>query len=87
MELKPKIDEKLKKLEALRKKAKDQEQAHSMRVIIDQLLHQQNEYQIMEKTLRKKCDFFEGEYHKEFKRNEVVKDNVKQKRDILKTCI
>ena len=84
VELKPKVDEKMRKLEALRRKAKEQERGHALRGVIEQLTKKQNEYKLMEKSLRKKCETLNEEYQKETQKNIEGNESVKQKRELLK---
>ena len=85
VELKPKVEEKMRKLDALRRKVQEQERGHALRGAIEQLTKKQGEYKLMEKSLRKKCDSLEEEYQKEMKRFTEGKDSIKQKRDLLKS--
>ena len=87
MELKPKVDEKKKKLDALKKKAKEMENSQALQSVIDQLNKKQNEYKLMEKSLRKKCDFLEEELKKEAKKKEISSESVREKKEFLKTRI
>ncbi len=85
VELKPKVDEKMRKLEVLRKKAREQERDHALRGVIEQLAKKQAEYKLMEKSLRRKCDALEEEYHKETQKYIEGKDSVRQKKELLRT--
>jgi len=77
----------MRKLEILRRKARDQERDHALRGTIEQLTKKQGEYKLMEKSLRKKCDSLEEEYNKELKKFTEGKDSVKQKKDFLRSSI
>jgi len=87
VELKPKVDEKMRKLEALRKKAREQERGHALRGVIEQLSKKQDEYKLMEKSLRKKCEVLEESYQNETQKYLEGKESVKQKRDLLRASI
>lgn len=83
VELKPKVDERMEKLEALRKRVKDQEKSHALYNLIEQLSKQHTEFKLMEKSLRKKCDILEKEYEKEITRNKEGKANMREKKATL----
>ena len=82
--MKPKVDEKLKVLESLRKKAKEQERGHELRNVIEQLSKKQAEYKLMEKSLRKRCETLEAQVKTETQKYIEGKDTIKKKKDLLR---
>jgi len=87
VKLKPGIDERIKRLEFLRNKAKMQEADHSLQEPVEQLRKMQSEFRLMERSLRKRCDKLEAQYKKELELFTRLEENTKQKRELLKSSI
>jgi hypothetical protein len=87
VKLKPGIDERIKRLEFLRKKAKIQETDRSLQEPVEQLHKMQSEFRLMECSLRKHCDKLEAQYQKELELSTRLEKSTKQKRELLKSSI
>ena len=85
VKFKPTIDERVRRLEMLRRKAKMQEADRSLRGPVEELYKKQSEFRLMERSLRKRCDKLEEQYQQEMELYTRVNESTRQKRELLKS--